>query len=226
MLSEVQNPFPMPVHLPVIVPITLFHRYSSLHFKGVETDTKKLENLPQTMQDVAGPRTQWPQAEGCWEDRVSERWSDLPRFTVSDFGPLILWVPPLKLPWPWQRRCPFGPVSVRALSGSPSLMVSLSLVFPPLQLWHPVTFGCSHTFNFILKAQDFSNQESSLEECAAGSEGLSKKAFQHSKDSLGIEHLGAPGNSPSFLQSLPSPATLSCVLCKQRMEANRAGCQG
>lgn len=49
----------------------------------------------------------------------------------------------------------FGPVSVRVLSDSPSLMVFFSLVFPTLQLWHPVTFGCSHIFNFILKHRTF-----------------------------------------------------------------------
>lgn len=50
MPSEVQNPFPMPIHL--IAPITLFHKDSYPHFTDVETDTEKLENLPQTMQKV------------------------------------------------------------------------------------------------------------------------------------------------------------------------------
>lgn len=58
MPSAVQNPFLIPIHL--IVLITLFHRDSYPHFTDVETDTEKLENLPQTRQEVAEPRTQLP----------------------------------------------------------------------------------------------------------------------------------------------------------------------
>lgn len=145
---------------------------------------------------------------------------------MGDFRPLILCVPPLKLPWPWQHCLPFGLISVWAMAGSQSAVVLPSLIcFLTLQLWYPVTFGCSHTFNSILKAQDFLNQESSLEECASGSEGLSNRNFRHSKDSLCFEHCLAADLSP-FRQVSALSYTFLCLLCKWGVAVSQAGCQG
>lgn len=69
-----------------------------------------------------------------------------------------LGLPPWKLPWPWWRWLFFWVCLYIAMAGSRSLMVSLGLLpFPATVAPFLVTFGCPHTFNSILKAQDFSN---------------------------------------------------------------------